>query len=130
MTDATPAQAQDLPAALGNLADLLAALQPAAQRTAPVLVPMPELGAPLYVAQLGTAEWLDPDANVKLPEGFSPAHKRAWSVARWVTDAAGNRLVSPDNLQALDLFAALPWAASHRILVAAGVVHEDAEKNG
>ena len=115
---------------LGTLAGLMAALQSAVSATAPKPVPMPELGAPVYVASLSTAEWLDPEGTSGLPQDASEAQRRGWSVARWVCDAQGTRLVKPDNTAALDLFAALPWEASHRILVAAGVMHEGAPKNG
>lgn len=115
---------------LDTLVDLLGGLQAAAQRSAPVLVPMPELGGAVHVMRLTTAEWLDPQSRGELPEAATEKHRRAWGVARWVCDAQGSRLVAPDNLQALDLFAALPWEASHRILKAAGVVDEGDEKNG
>lgn len=115
---------------LGTLAGLMAALQPAAAKTAPQRVHVPELGGHVYVAGMSTAEWLDPAASDGLPKEATEAQRRGWGVARWVCDAQGVRLVQPDNTSALDLFAALPWAASHRILVAAGVMHEGEPKNG
>ena len=114
---------------LNTLAGLMASLQAAAEKTAPKPVAVPELGGTVFVMPLTTAEWLDPEHNA-LPPTASEAHRRAWGVARWVCDAQGARLVKPDNAAALDLFAALPWAASHRILVAAGVMHEGEPKNG
>lgn len=125
MSEATPA-----PAALGTLADLLAGLQGAAAKTAPVAVHVPELGGAVHVMRLTTAEWLDPDAGSSLPATATPAQRRGWNVARWVCDASGQRLVKPDNMAALDLFAAMPWEASHRILVAAGVMDDGEQKNG
>ena len=104
---------------LNTLAGLLAGLQTAVAKTAPIAVPVPELGGSVYVMPVTTAEWLNPDAQA-LPDTASEAHKRAWAVARWLCDESGNRLVAPDNAAALDLFAALPWEASHRILTATG----------
>jgi hypothetical protein len=113
---------------INTLADLLASLQTAVQRAAPVPVDVPELGGMVYVAPLSTSEWLDPAVTAP-PDTCTPAQKRGWGVARWLCDAAGNRLVTGSNLQVLDLFAALPWEASHRILHAAGVLAGD-QKNG
>lgn len=115
---------------LGTLAGLMARLQTAAQAAAPKAVPVPQLGGHVYVARLSTAEWLDPDGAATLPADATPAQRRGWNVARWVCDAQGERLVKPDNTEALALFAALPWEASHAILVAAGVMHEGEAKNG
>ena len=114
---------------LDTLFDLLGGLQAAAQRSAPVPVAMPELGGTVHVMRLTAAEWLDPDGAASLPESATAAQRRAGGVARWVTDAQGKRLVNADNLPALDLFAALPWEAAHRILKAAGVVDEAEPKN-
>lgn len=115
-------------AALVTIDALLSALDGAAQVTAPVVVELPEFGCSVYVARLSTAEWLNPEANGAPPAHASEDQRRGWSVARWVSDATGKRLVAPDNLAALDRFAALPWATSLRILVAAGVMEGDEEK--
>jgi hypothetical protein len=114
---------------LSTLAGLVASLEAAAAKTAPKPVAMPELGGTVFVMPLTTAEWLDPDHNA-LPPTATDAQRRAWGVARWVCDASGTRLVKPTDAAALDLFAALPWAASHRILIAAGVMDEGEPKNG
>lgn len=118
------------PAALNTLADLLAGLQGAAAKAAPVAVDVPELGGVVHVMRLTTAEWLDPEAGSLLPDTASPAQRRGWNVARWVCDASGQRLVKPDNTAALELFAAIPWEASLRILQAAGVMGDGEQKNG
>ena len=113
-----------------DLAGLIAGLQKASELTAPVRVDMPEFGGALYVAALGTAEWLDTDRPTALPDGATADHRRGWNVARWICDESGRRIVQPDNLAALELFAKLPWRASERILRAAGVFLDgDAEKN-
>jgi hypothetical protein len=114
---------------LGTLAGLMASLQAAAAKTAPKRVHIPELGDSVYVMPLTTADWLDPEHNA-LPPTATDAQRRGWGVARWVCDESGARLVEPSNAAALDLFAALPWAASHRILIAAGVMNEGEPKNG
>lgn len=119
MTETTP---------LNTLASLLEGLQAAAAKTAPVAVLVPELGGSVYVMPVTTAEWLNPDAQA-LPDSASDAHKRAWAVARWISDDAGRRLVAPSNAAALDLFAVLPWEVSHRILQAAGVMSDGEQKN-
>lgn len=118
MTDAAP---------INTLAGLLAGLQTAVAKTAPVAVPVPELGGTVYVMPVTTAEWLNPDAQA-LPDAATDDHKRAWAVARWLCDEKGQRLVAPDNTAALDLFAALPWEASSRILTATGALQGD-QKN-
>jgi hypothetical protein len=117
-------------ATLGSLADLMAGLQSAVAKTAPVAVPVPELGGTVHVMRMTTAEWLDPEAANALPDTATPAQRRGWSVARWVCDASGQRLVKPDNTAALDLFAAIPWEASHLILQAAEVMSDGEQKNG
>ena len=113
---------------LDTLAGLLQAAKAAGAATRPTAVQVPELGGHVYVARMAAAEWLDPEAT-PLPATATPAQRRGWNVARWVCDAEGARLVKPDNLEALDAFAALPWQAAHRILQAAGVTDEAAEKN-
>jgi len=123
-----PTTAAPAGAALSTIDALLSALDGAAQVTAPVVVELPELGCSVYVARLSTAEWLNPDASGAPPVHASADQRRGWNVARWISDAAGKRLVAPDNLAALDRFAALPWAASLRILVAAGVMEADDSK--
>lgn len=116
-------------ATLDTLDALMAGLRAGASKTAPIAVPVPELGGAVHVAPMTTTEWLDPEAT-SLPASASDEHRRGWNVARWVCDAQGRRLIAPDNTDALALFAALPWEASRRILVAAGVMHEGEPKNG
>lgn len=117
------------PATLDTLDALMAGLRAGASKTAPVAVPMPELGGTVHVAPMTTTEWLDPEAAID-PAIDSNEQRRGWHVARWVCDAQGRRLIAPDNTDALAMFAALPWAASRRILVAAGVMNEGKPKNG
>ena len=112
-------------APINTLADLMAGLQAAATQAAPVAVAVPGLGT-VHVMPITTAEWLDPDQRA-LPVDATDSHKRAWSVARWVCDASGQRLIKPEHAAALDLFAALPWEASHCILDAAGLLRGDSK---
>ncbi len=112
---------------LDTIEALLGGLEAAVLK--PIAVPVPELGGTVYVIPLTTDEWLDPEAGGKLPEGATATHRRGWSVARWVCDGEGKRIVKPDNLPVLERFAALPYQAAHRILSTAGVVGGDAEKN-
>jgi hypothetical protein len=126
MTDHTPATA----ATFDTLGDLLAGLQSAQQTTRPVQVHVPQMGGSLWVKPLDAAEWLDPGAGPQPPDTATPAQVRGWGIARWVSDAQGQRLISPDNLAALDLFAALPWGVARSILVASGAMHEGKPKNG
>lgn len=116
------------PTAINTLADLLAGLQSAAAKARPTPVVVPELGGSVCVMPITADEWLDSDAST-LPADASDAHRRAWGVARFVCNEEGQRLVKPDNTDALALFAALPWEASHRILQAAGVLSGE-QKNG
>lgn len=106
---------------------LLAALQSAAVKT--VAVPVAELGGTVNVMRLTADEWLDPDASGTLPAEATPAQRRGWAIARWLCKANGERLVKPGDLAVIDLCAALPYEAAHRILSAVGVVDGAEPKN-
>jgi len=121
---------QTAPAAdLSSLQALLAAVQTAAQATRPVRVEVPQLGGAVWVRRMTTQDVLEGSLS-SLPEGASAAHLKGWDVARWVCNEAGERIVPPDNLDALAAFAALEWDASRRILDAAGVLDGADSKNG
>jgi hypothetical protein len=113
---------------LGSLQGLLAAVNAAAQATRPVRVDVPQLGGAVWVRRMTTQDVLDASLSA-LPEEATPAQRKGWDVARWICNEAGERLVPPDQMDALAAFAALPWEASRRILDAAGVMDGADEKN-
>ena len=94
---------------------LLAAVSAAAQSTQPRKLSIAGLGD-VYVAPMSSEEWL----NMREEPDLSPAEKKGWSIARWLSDEHGNRLVAQDNKAALAQFAKLPWQMANQILIAAG----------
>lgn len=121
-------EAQSVAAAsvIGDVAALRAALAGAAVVAVPLNVP--QLGGLIHILPMTTRDILN-SASDKLPETATPEQETAWGVARWLSDAAGNRLVKASDLETLSLFQALPWSVSRQILQAAGVMNEDEAKN-
>lgn len=115
-------------APLSDLAALRAALAGAAVSVVPVSVP--QLGGVVHVRAMTTPEILSGSAAGEVPAEASAEQRSAWNVARWVCDASGARLVKPDDLETLALFATLPWDVSRQILDAAGVLDGADAKNG
>lgn len=103
---------------LVTLDALMAAMGSAVAKVGPRAVPVPELGGHVFVMPMNTADILLYEDR-QPPAAATPEQKKGWEIARLLSDSQGVRIVEPDNLAFLDRVAALPWAASKRIMDAA-----------